>query len=65
MTNKPFGNAPRKVKKIDLKTKKVIATYDSISKASASLNKPNTYRNIYACLTGQITSAYGYRWEFK
>lgn len=64
MNEKPFGLTPKKVNKIDLETKKVIKTYSSINQASRDVGK-NTYSTIYACLVGQISSAYGYGWEFK
>lgn len=64
MNKKPFGNTPKKVNKIDLKSKKVIETFNSISQASKSIGK-NSYSSIYACLNGQINTAYGYGWEYE
>lgn len=64
MNRKPFGMTPKKVNKIDLKTKKVIETYNSINQASKSVGK-NSYSTIYACLNKQVNSAYGYGWEYQ
>lgn len=65
MNSKPFGNSPKKVNQIDLKTKKVITTFDSINKASESVKSTSAYSAIYACLVGKTRSAYGYGWEYK
>lgn len=64
MAYQPWGNPPKKVKCLDIKTGKVIAEYDSLLQAAIAIGKASARPNIAMCCKGYQQTAYGYRWEF-
>ena len=54
----------KSVRQIDIKTNKMICTFDSICAASRFIGKERYNPNIVACCKGKYMTAYGYKWEF-
>lgn len=55
------GRKKRKVKQIDLETRKVIKIFDSLAEAE----RMTKTRNIGACCQGKRRSANGYAWKYE
>lgn len=53
----------KKVNKLDIKTGKIIKTYNSINEAYCDLDKKST-STITAVCKGKRNSAYGFKWEY-
>ena len=54
----------KKIQQIDLKTKKVIASFDTASDAYRHFGKTNVGSHISRCCLGKEVSALGYGWKY-
>lgn len=54
----------RKVNQIDIKTNKIINTFDSISDANVSINRRKDSNGIRLACNGQYGTSFGYKWAF-
>lgn len=57
-------NKAKPVYKIDAKTNKIIAIYESISQASKSLGRASCRASIKLVCDGLQNTAYGYKWQY-